>query len=317
MNRKCRVAVASRSFSRNRVLRGELLEQYEHVTFNDAGVSLEGDALIEFLRGHEKAIIALERLSEDVLDRLPELRAVAKYGVGLDMLDLDAMRRRGVRLGWTPGVNRRSVSEQVVAVAIGMLRNLFAANREVRDGIWQQHVGGLLSGRTIGIVGLGHVGKDLVQLLQPFGCTLLANDLLDFSAFCARHGVRQSDLRDVLGSADVVTLHVPLDESTRGLFSDEVLGWMRPGAYLVNTARGGIVDEGALKSRLKDGRIAGAAFDVFVSEPPEDLELVNLPNFFVTPHLGGSAAEAILAMGRAAIAGLDGPDLLSDPSFKG
>lgn len=317
MNRGCRVAVASRSFSRNPVLRRELLDRYEHVTFNDAGVALEGEALVGFLRGHNKAIIALERLGEEVLEHLPELRAVGKYGVGLDKLDLGAMRRRGIRLGWTPGVNRRSVSEQVVAVAIGMLRNLFVANREVREGVWRQHVGGLLSGRAIGVVGLGNVGQDLVKLLQPFGCTLLANDLLDLSQFCAQYGVRQTSLQDLLASSDLVTLHLPLDDSTRGLFSGDVLSWMKPGAYLINTARGGIVDEVALKVRLQDGRLAGAAFDVFMREPPGDPELLNLPNFFVTPHLGGSAEEAILAMGRAAIAGLDGPDLLADPSFRG
>ena len=236
MNRDCRVAVASRSFSRNPVLRRELLDRYEYVTFNDAGVALEGEALVGFLRGHNKAIIALERLSDEVLVQLPELRAVGKYGVGLDKLDLGAMRRRGIRLGWTPGVNRRSVSEQVVAVAIGMLRNLFVANREVREGVWRQHVGGLLSGRTVGVVGLGNVGQDLVKLLQPFGCTVLANDLLDLSQFCAQYGVRQTSLQDLLANSDLVTLHLPLDDSTRGLFSGDVLCCMYRGSYVIYTA---------------------------------------------------------------------------------
>ncbi|HVK55330.1 MAG TPA: NAD(P)-dependent oxidoreductase, partial [Burkholderiales bacterium] len=219
MNRSVRVAVASRSFSRNPILRGELLARYENVTFNDAGVSLEGAALIDFLQGHQKAILALERLTEPVLAQLPDLKAVGKYGVGLDKLDLSAMRRRGVKLGWTPGVNRRSVSELVIASAIGMLRNLFEANREVRTGGWRQHVGGQLSERTVGIVGLGHVGKDLAQLLRPFGCEVLANDLLDFPEFCERHAVRQMGLKELLSASDIVTIHLPLDDSTKGLFS--------------------------------------------------------------------------------------------------
>lgn len=302
-----RVAVASRSFSRNPVLRAELLARYAHVRFNDAGHSLAGPALAEFLDGHDKAIIALERITDEVLARLPQLRVISKYGVGLDMIDQDALARRGVRLGWFGGVNRRSVSELVIATAIGLLRHLFEANREVRQGRWRQHVGGYLSGRTVGIVGLGHIGKDLAGLLAPFGCRLLANDIVAFPDFCAARGVEQVELDRLLGESDVVTLHVPLDDSTRDLIGEREFALMKPQAILINAARGGIVDEAALKRRLMAGALAGAAFDVFASEPPADTELINLPNFFATPHIGGSAAEAILAMGRAAIAGLDEP----------
>src|ERR1700678_3879499 len=125
-----RVAVCSRSFSRNPILRAELLARYGRVKFNDAGLALCGDSLVEFLQGHEKAITALEVLDEDVLSRLPELQVIGKYGVGLDMIDLAAMRAHGKRLGWTGGVNRRAVSELVIAFAIAMLRHVPAANRE-------------------------------------------------------------------------------------------------------------------------------------------------------------------------------------------
>lgn len=316
MNHSSRVAVCSRSFSRHPALRAALLERYAQVTFNDSGRQYAGDELVAFLSGHDKAITALETLDESILSRLPELKTVGKYGVGLDMLDLAAFRRHGVRLGWTPGVNCRSVSELVISMAIAMLRHLPAANREVRDGTWRQHVGGLLTGRTFGIVGLGHIGKDLVPFLKPFDCRILAHDLLDFPEFCAEHGMRQTGLDELLAESDVVTLHLPLDASTRNLFSKEVLERMKPGAYLINAARGGIVDEEALKACLISGALSGAGFDVLLREPPEDLELLNLPNFYVTPHLGGSSEEAILAMGRAAIAGLDGPDILANPDFK-
>lgn len=309
MNRQDRVAVTSRSFSRNPVLRQELLKRYERVTFNDAGVQLEGEALVAFLRGHDKAITALERIDESVLARLPELQVVGKYGVGLDMIDMAAMRRHGKRLGWTGGVNRRSVSELVIAFSIALLRHVPAAHREVLAGTWRQHVGHQLTGKTVGIIGCGHIGKDLVRMLQPFECPILANDVLEFPDFYRQHGIKAVKLDELLAGADVVTLHVPLDESTRDMLGAEKLSLMRPGAILINTARGCVVDEAALKAALLEKRIAGAAFDVFAQEPPEDRELLELPNFLVTPHIGGSAVEAILAMGRAAIDGLDNNEI--------
>jgi D-3-phosphoglycerate dehydrogenase len=297
--------VCSRSFSKNPVLRGELLAKYPDVTFNDAGLSLSGDSLVEFLRGHDAAITALETVDDSVLARVPELQVISKYGVGLDMIDLAAMRKHGKRLGWTGGVNRRSVSELALSFAISMLRNVPAASREVIAGTWRQHVGGNLSGRTIGIVGCGHVGKDLVGLLKPFGCRILVNDIRDYPEFYAANDVSSVALTTLLSESDVVTLHVPLDASTRNLLDDSRLGLMKPTAVLINAARGGIVDELALKRRLMDGSLAAAAFDVFRVEPPDDSELLTLPNFLATPHIGGSSHEAIIAMGRAAIEGLE------------
>lgn len=305
MNSDIRVAVCSRSFSNNPVLRAELLARYAKVTFNDAGAQLKGDSLVEFLKGHDKAITALEVIDEHVLARLPELKVISKYGVGLDMIDMAAMRAYGKQLGWTGGVNRRSVSELVVSFAVSMLRHVPAANREVLAGTWRQHVGGHLSGRTVGIIGCGNVGKDLVQLLQPFGNSILVNDIRDYPEFYAAHAIKPVGLEELLAQSDLVTLHVPLDQSTRGILDERRLSLMKPTAVLINLARGGLVDEVALKRMLQEKRLAAAAFDVFAVEPPLDRELLALPNFLATPHIGGSAQEAILAMGRAAIAGLD------------
>jgi D-3-phosphoglycerate dehydrogenase len=304
MNSSDKIAVCSRSFSRNQILRAELLERFSNVTFNETGRQLEGDDLVEFLRGHDKAITALERIDDYVLSRLPELKAIGKYGVGLDMIDLDAMRRHGKRLGWVSGVNRRSAAELALAFAIVMLRHVPAANREVLAGTWRQHIGGLLSGRTVGIIGCGNIGKDLTKLLQPFGCKILVNDIREYSDFYAEYGIEAVGLETLLTRADVVTFHVPLDDSTRGMLTADRLALMKPTAILLNVARGGLVDEAALKQALIDKKIAAAAFDVFVVEPPQDTELLNLPNFLASPHIGGSAEEAVLAMGRAAIDGL-------------
>lgn len=313
MNTTPKIAVCSRSFSRHPVLRSELKARYQDVTFNDAGIQLKGDQLVEFLSGHEKAIVALEIIDADVLSRLPELRVISKFGVGLDMLDFAAMRKNAVRLGYTPGVNKRAVSELVVAFAIIMLRKVPAANLEVREGVWRQHQGRLLSGKTIGIIGCGPVGKDVALLLKAFGCEVLVNDVVDPSEFCREHHLAAEELDELLRKSDVVTVHTPLNDSSRNLLNAEKLALMKPEAILINLARGGLVDEQALKAMLLDGRLAGAAFDVFAQEPPNDPELVKLPNFFATPHIGGSAEEAVLAMGRAAIEGLDHNELPKIP----
>ena len=305
MNTTDRVAVCSRSFSRHPILRAELLARYANVTFNDAGGSLAGDELVAFLSDHDKAITALERIDEAVLSHLPQLKVIGKYGVGLDMIDMAAMRRHGKYLGWTGGVNRRSVSELVISVAVGMLRHITAAQREVLSGTWRQHVGGLLSGRTVGIIGCGFIGKDLVELLQPWGCKLLVHDILEFPDFYRRFNVCPVGLEQLLLTSDVVTLHVPLNDSTRNILDARRLSLLKPSAILINAARGGLVDERTLKSMLIEKRLAAAAFDVFAVEPPQDMELLSLSNFLTTPHIAGSAEEAILAMGRAAIDGLD------------
>lgn len=305
MNTTDWVAVCSRSFSQNDTLRKELLARYKNVTFNDLGAKLTGDSLIAFLRGHSKAITALEVIDESILAQLPELKVISKYGVGLDMIDVEAIREHGKRLGWTGGVNRRSVAELVICFAIALLRGLPAAHREILGGIWRQQVGGQLTGRTVGIIGCGHIGKEVIRLLMPFDCSILVNDIQRYPDFYQEYRVTDTDIETLLGRADVVTLHVPLNQTTRGILDARRLSLMKPSAVLINTARGGLIDESALKELLKERRIAAAAFDVFDAEPPTDMELLSLPNFLATPHIGGSAAEAILAMGRAAIDQLD------------
>ena len=167
INTKDQVAVCSRSFSKNITLRKELLDQYKKVTFNDEGLKLQGDSLIAFLRGHQKAITALEIIDDYILSQLPELNVISKFGVGIDMIDVKAISKHGKKFGWTEGVNKRSVSELVISFAIALLRHVPASHREVLSGTWRQHVGGQLSGRTIGIIGCGHIGKDLINSYSP------------------------------------------------------------------------------------------------------------------------------------------------------
>ena len=300
-----RIAVASRSFSRNPVLRAELGAKYHAVTFSDSPSVLEGDALIAMLRGHDRAIIGLEKIDEAVLTQVPELRVISKYGVGLDRVDLPALARHGVRLAWTGGVNRRSVAELTLAFAIALLHRVPESSLTLRGGQFRPLVGRQLTGRVVGIIGCGFVGQDLVALLAPFGCRVLSHDIRDYPDFYSAAGVEAVGLDRLLSDAEVVTLHLPLDASTRNLIGTRELARMQPGAILINAARGGLVDEPALIDALASGHLAGAACDVFQMEPDANPGLLALPTFLGTPHIGGSTAEAQLAMGRAAIEGLE------------
>jgi len=300
-----RVAVASRSFSRNPALRAELSARYPHVTFSQSASILDGDELVALLRGHDRAIVGLERITDDVLSRVPELTTVSKYGVGLDGLDLEALARRGIKLGWIGGVNRRSVAELTLSFAIALLHRVPETAFALHGGHWRTLVGRQLTGRTVGIVGCGFVGQDLVSLLAPFGCRILAHDIRDHPDFYHAHGVTAVALPDLLQQSDVVTLHVPLDASTAGMIGAAELALMRPGALIINAARGGLIDEDALTDALERGHLAGAACDVFTIEPDAHPRLLGLPTFLGTPHIGGSTEEAQLAMGRAAIEGLE------------
>jgi len=299
------LVVASRSFSKHPILRDEVLKRYPDAKFNDEGLTFDSESLANFLQGYEKAITALEKIDEKLLSELPELKVIGKFGVGLDMLDLNAMKKYGVKLGWRGGVNKRSVSELVVSFAINLLHRVAYANAEVKNGEWYQIKGRQLSDCTVGIIGCGHIGKDLVKLLKPFNCNILVNDILDFKDFYQENNVSPVRIEELLKKSDIVTLHLPLNNTTENILSKERLQMLKDDSILINLARGGLVDEHSLKKILLEKKIAGAALDVFAIEPPTDTEFALMDNVLVTPHIGGSTEEAILAMGIAAIDGLD------------
>jgi D-3-phosphoglycerate dehydrogenase len=306
-NKLFSLAIASRSFSKNPLLRAAVIKEYPDAKFNDEGLSLSGKSLINFLDGYEKAITALEVIDNSILSNLPELKVIGKYGVGLDMIDLNSLHSHGVKIGWKAGVNKRSVSELVVSSATALLHRSVFANMEVRDGHWYQVKGKQLSGSTIGIIGCGHIGKDLVKLLRPYNCRILAYDILDYKEFYEENNVIPITLEALLKESDVVTLHLPLDSSTKNIMNKERLKMLKKSAVLINLARGGLIDEKALKEIILEKKIGGVALDVFEIEPPVDRMFSSMDNVLVTPHIGGSTEEAIFAMGMAAIEGLKNP----------
>ena len=299
-----RIAVCSRSFSRNSRLREALKSQFRDVKFNDEGITLAGDSLIEFLGDCDMAITALERIDEYVLSQLPRLKRISKYGVGLDMIDLEALQRYQKQLAWKAGVNRRSVAELALTMMLTIIRKIPESQAQIASGNWVQTVGNTLSGKTIGIVGCGNIGQDLFSLLKPFGCQMLVNDINESYEFFSMNDLGVTPLTQLLSHSDIVTLHLPLDESTRHILSRAQLQEMKMGSILVNTARGGLIDEDALFDEIQKGRIVGAGLDVFEEEPPFSNKLLSFTQVVSTAHIGGSSEEAILEMGMAAIEGL-------------
>ncbi|PJZ70385.1 hypothetical protein CH373_12140 [Leptospira perolatii] len=308
-----KISVTSATFSRHAQLVSELRATFPSaiIQLNSEGRQLSGVDLYEFLSDSDAAIVGLERISRELLDSLDKLKSISKFGVGLDNIDTGRCSELGIHLGWTGGVNRRSVSELSLAFLLGLSRNVFFSGYSLKSGTWNKNGGRTLSGRTVGIVGFGFIGEDLARLLQPFHCKLLVADIVDKSFVAPLYGGKQVSLEELLRGSDFVTLHVPLTELTRTIINSHTLSLMRSDAFLINTARGPLVNEEDLKNALKIGAglaegkgIAGAALDVFNMEPPEDAELLALPNLMVTPHIGGNAAEAVLAMGQSAIFGL-------------
>jgi phosphoglycerate dehydrogenase-like enzyme len=305
MDSTTNVAVCSRSFSGNLDLRARLLARYQNVKFNDDGLSLSGDELVKFLNKADKAIIGLEVINRSVLAQLPDLKVIGKYGVGLDKLDFDALEEFGVQLGWTPGVNARSVAELAVNLMLTLVRKSHLSQRLVEDGEWRQIVGRELSSMVIGILGCGNVGEQLIRILRGFGCRVVFCDLQRRPDVCVTYEVTQVEFSELVKTVDVLSLHLPKNASTENIISARVLADMKDGSFIINTARGGLIEEKLLLAGLESGKLAGVGLDVFTREPPDYFDLIHHENCIVTSHIGGSSEEAIFSMGMAAIEGLD------------
>ena len=222
------------------------------------------------------------------------LKVVGRAGVGVDNIELGAATAAGIAVVNAPTANTIAAAEHTLALILALARHVAAADASVRRAEWRRadFMGAEIMGRTLGIVGLGRVGLAVANRARAFEMTLLGSDPLVSADAAAARGVRLVELDELLPAADVVTLHLPLAAATRGLLDAERLARMKPGALLVNVARGGIVDEAALAKALASGRLGGAAIDVFEHEPVRDSPLLSAPNTVLTPHLGASTAEA-------------------------
>lgn len=278
-------------------------------------IALVGDAVA--------GIADADRFDVAVLDGAPLLRIIARTGVGLDSIDLDAATRRGVAVTTTPGANHDAVADHALALILAVLRRIVENDANVRAGGWRQQELGAwqLAGSTVGLVGLGLIGAGTARRLAGFGVRLLAHDPYATGG----SGCKLVSLDELLAQSDVVSIHCPLTDETRGLLNAERIARLKPTAVLVNTARGPIVDEAALVEALASGRLRGAGLDVFLEEPPTSKRLRALRNVVLSPHHGGlsdlsnaemcrRATQAVLAVLRGETPeGLVNPGALARP----
>lgn len=297
-----RLAVTSPSFAKSAELMAELAKFECPITANSDGRQLAGQALIEFLNTSRAsiAIVGRESITTEVLAACPELKFIAKYGVGLDNIDEAALKQFGVKLGWTAGVNKRSVAELVVGFALGHCRNIIPSMTAMRAGRWEKNGGRQLSNMTVGIVGFGHTGSEVARLSRAFGCKILYADIVDKSNDAVSLGAIAATYTEILQTAEIVTFHVPLTAQTKGMLSDREITHLRRDALVINTSRGEVVDFNAVCHAVESGKLGGFAADVYEIEPC-DLSARTHPNLYFTPHIGGNAVEAVRAMGMAAV----------------
>lgn len=234
------------------------------------------------------------KITAPVIEACDRARVIARAGVGVDNIDVPAATRKGILVVNSPGGNTLSTAEHTIALLLALARNIPQANASLRSGKWDRKsfLGRQVTGKTLGVIGLGRIGSEVARRAKGLEMQVLACDPFVSADYAAALGVSLVDLETLLRSSDYVSLHASLSEQTRGMIGAAELALMKPTACLINCARGGLVDEAALKQALEEGRLAGAALDVFAQEPPADFSLAQLPNVVATPHLAASTQEA-------------------------
>lgn len=309
MARTWQVAALSQTFSKTDSLRKKLEET---VAFSGGEVRfappspapLAGQELIDFVGDSQVIVVGREKIDAAFLKACPKLKAISKYGVGIDNIDLDALSQNNIEFYWQGGVNAQSVAELAVGMAISLLRRVQITCEQLRQGLWDKNGGREFSGRSIGVVGCGQIGKRVLGLAQAFGCELFLCDIEDRHDLARQMGARQLEYSELLKRCEVITFHVPLTDLTHHMFADQALQEVRPGAVILNTSRGPVTDIESLTRGLESGVLGGVGLDVYETEPLGKHAILEHPKFLGTPHIGGSSHEAIQAMGRAAIEGV-------------
>jgi D-3-phosphoglycerate dehydrogenase len=269
--------------------------------FVPPGITTE-DRVIEMARNADAILVVRANMSARVLDALPRLRVIGRYGIGVDNIDLDAADARGIAVVNAPGFCAREVADHTMALLLACSRKVEPLHAALMRGDWGRNIASpmhALYTRTLGLVGFGQIGREVAKRAQAFGITVLAHDPLQDAAAIRVHGAEPAALDDLLARSDFVSLHLPLLPTTKHLVGAKALAAMKPTAFVINTSRGPLIDEAALAGALAARRIAGAALDVFEVEPlPADSPLRKLPGVLLTPHVGGLSDEGQVVLRR-------------------
>lgn len=299
---KWRVLIGSRSFGQ---AFPEHLEQLEaagcEVIRNSVGRAYRAAELMDILPGMDAIITGTDALTAEVIEVADSLKTIVKHGVGLETIDLEAARAKGIVVSATLGAVHDSVADLTLALMLAAARHIVPGHLTTKAGSWKAAFGMELRDKTLGIVGLGRIGKAVCERAQAFGMWVVASDPYPDQEYAAAHQVRFLPLEKLLAESDVVSLHAPAEATGGPLIGPAELELMKPGAILVNTARGILVDEAALAAALAEGRLGGAGLDAFVNEPPVGSPLLELDNVVLSPHVGGRTTDCQRRMGEMAI----------------
>jgi D-3-phosphoglycerate dehydrogenase len=294
-----RVLIATRSFGSTSQKPWDVLaDAGVEVVKADMKGELTEERLIDWLKDIDGAVVGVVPMTARVMESSPRLKVVSMHGVGVDHIDLEAAARLGIVIANCPGANDQAVADLAVGLMIAIARNIPPADRALRDQQWGRYSGSELWGKTLSLIGYGRIGRGVAKRALGFDMQVLVYDPYIQAEQIGLMGVRlTASLKEVIQSADFLSLHAALTDETRAMIGEAELRAMKPTAYLINTARGGLLDESALYKALQEKWIAGAALDVFVDEPPLGSPLLGLENIVVTPHVGAHTQQAIERMG--------------------
>ena len=295
MAARAKVLVTARTFQSMRGAPWEILEAAGlEVVTSGLDRPLSGAELRALLPGIVAVIVGMDEVSAEALEGADALRVVSMNGVGLDRIDVAAAARRGIAVTNTPGTNAESVADLTMALILALMRRLPQHDALLRLGLWKRTAGRELGGQLLGLVGLGRVGKAVAVRARSFGLALQVFDPYLDLKFCSEHEIAASDWQVVLATSDILSLHLPVTADTAEILNETTLAQMKPGAVVINTARGELIDEPALVAALASGHLGGAALDVFSHEPPIESALWKMDNVVLSPHLGGNTREAAI-----------------------
>lgn len=296
-----KVFVSTHPFSTTSKKPFELLKHYGFdVRLNPFNHKISTQELVKEIKDADILIAGTEKITEEVLENAPNLKLISRVGIGLDGVDFDLCKKYGIKVAYTPDAPTVAVAELCVGMILDLARQITATDNRMANKIWERHMGTLLYGKTIGILGLGRIGKSLAHLLSSFNVKLLAHDLNPDLAFGKLYNINFVSKKELLQSSDVVSVNVPLKQDTLNYITFNELSLMKSNAFLINTARGGIVNESDLYFILQAKKIAGAAVDVFEEEPYKG-DLIGLDNCILTSHMGASTVDSRTDMETQAV----------------
>lgn len=293
-----KVLVATRSFgSASPKPMQMLMDAGVEIVRVDANSPSVQDEILELVPETSAIIVGLVPITKKIIEKSSKLKIISMYGVGVNHINLEAARKKGIIVANCPGSNDQAVADLTMGLMITVARNIPQIDRDIRDGYWKKYLGGELWQKKLGLIGLGNIAKGVVHRAKGFDMQISAYDPYASADVANAHGVQLLSFEEVISESDFISLHAPLTEETKCMFSGEQFKRMMPTSYLINTARGGLVDEQALYVALSNGEIAGAGLDVFVEEPLKDSRLVELKNIVLTAHTGTHTKESIERMG--------------------